>query len=156
VEAGILDEPSVQGKTLEWDLWASTGPKTTARQRFRSVQGSTAEFTFDALTIPGGENDERVLFAGKVTGRVRLDGNIEAAVEVRPSRGQRMSQAELIALQNSGRQRYGDRTALQKPFTAKPGEAVKIVVPMSVRRTTTNPATGRATTTSAPAPYESS
>jgi hypothetical protein len=156
VEAGILDEPSLQGKVVEWDLWASTGPKTTARQRFRSVQGTTAEFTFDSLAIPGSENDEHVLFAGTVTGRVRLDGNIDVAVELRPMTAERISQAELIAQLNSRRQRFGDLATLRKTFTAKPGEAVKVVVPMSVRRTTTNPTTGRTITTSAPAVYESS
>jgi hypothetical protein len=156
VEGDILDEPAVQGKTIEWDLWASTGPKTTARQRLRSGQGNTADFMFDPLPIPGSENDEHVLFVGTATGRVRLDGNIDVSVSLRPVRGGRMSQAELIATVKKQRQRYGDLALLRKTFVAKPGEAVKVVVPVSMSRTTTNPATGRATTTTVPAVYESS
>ena len=156
VEGDIRDEPAVQGKIVEWDLWASTGPKTAARQRFRSVQGNTTQFTFDLLAIPGSEDDEHVLFAGTVAGRVRLDGNIEVSVSLRPIMAGRMSQAELIAKLATQRQRYGDLASLRKAFTAKPGEAVKIVVPMNITRTTTNPATGRPTTTYVPAVYESS
>jgi hypothetical protein len=156
VEGDILDEPAVQGKSIDWDLWASTGPKTTGRQRVRSAQGNTAEFMFEPLPIPGSEIDEHVLFVGTATGRVRLDGNIDVSVSLRPVRGGRMSQAELIATVKGQRQRYGDLPSLLKTFVAKPGEAVKIVVPMSITRTTTNPATGRPTTTNAPAVYESS
>jgi hypothetical protein len=156
VEGDIRDEPAVQGKIVEWDLWASTGPKTTARQRFKSVQGNTSEFTFDVLAIPGSENDEQVLFAGTVAGRVRLDGNIEVSVSLRPITAGHTSQAELKAALAKQRQRLGDLALLRKAFTAKPGEAVKIVVPMNISRTTTNPATGQKITTYVPAVYESS
>ena len=157
VEGDIVDEPAVQGKIVEWDLWASTGPKTTARQRLRSVQGNTTQFAFDSLAVPGSEREEHVFFAGTVTGRVRQDGNIDVALELRPTTTKRISQAELIAMMNTQRQRYGGEfSTLRKVFTAKPGEAVKVVVPMSISRTTTNPSTGRPTTTYVPAVYESS
>ena len=156
VEAGITDEPSLLGKIVEWDLWASTGPKTTARQRLRSVQGDAAEFTFDSLAIPGSDNDEYVLFSGIVTGRVRLDGNIDVALDVRPMTIKRVSQAELIATFRNQRQRRGDVTPLRKNFTAKPGEAVKIVVPMFLPRKTTNSVTGRSTTEMVEPVYEMS
>jgi hypothetical protein len=146
VEAGIIDAPSLTGKVVEWDLWATTGPKTSARQKLRSVQGDTTTFTFDSVAIPGSDNDEHVLFSGTVTGRVRQDGNIDVAIDVRPTTTQRQSQAELIAMIKSNQQRRGDIATLRKSFTAKPGEAVKIVVPMFLPRATTNSASGRKTT----------
>src|SRR5436190_15043488 len=55
-EAGIRSDPSLLTKTLEWNLWASTGPKTAAHQSFKSMQGDVADFKFEALTVPGSEN----------------------------------------------------------------------------------------------------
>ena len=143
VEAGIIDAPALTGKIVEWDMWASTGPKTSARQKIRSVQGETAAFTFDPLPIPGSDNDEHVLFFGTVTGRVRQDGNVDVAIDVRPMTTKRVSQAELIAMFRNQRQQRGDVAMLRKNFTAKPGEAVKIVVPMFLPRAKTNSVTGR-------------
>jgi hypothetical protein len=143
VEAGITDAPALAAKAVEWDLWASTGPKTSARQKIRSAQGETAAFMFDALAIPGSDNDEYVVFAGTVTGRARQDGNVDIAIDVRPMTTTREKAAERIATMKNQGQRGSNVTALRKDFTAKPGEAVKIVVPMFLQRKTTNPANGR-------------
>jgi len=87
---------------------------------------------FDTLAIPGSDNDEHVLFSGAVTGRVRQDGNVDVAIDVRPMTTKRVSQAELIATLKNQRQRRGDITPLRK-----------IVVPMFLPRNTTNPASSR-------------
>jgi len=87
---------------------------------------------FDTLAIPGSDNDEHVLFSGAVTGRVRQDGNVDVAIDVRLMTTRRVSQAELIATLKNQRQRRGDITPLRK-----------IVVPMFLPRNTTNPASGR-------------
>src|SRR5439155_6922852 len=57
-EAGIRSDPSLLAKTLEWSVWASTGPKTTAHQTFKSVHGEAADFKFEPLTVPGSDNGE--------------------------------------------------------------------------------------------------
>jgi len=124
-------------------MWATTGPKTSARQKLRSVQGETTPFMFDALAIPGSDNDAHVVFSGTVTGRARQDGNVDVAIDVRPLTETGARVAELIATLKNQRQRRGGSTPLRKNFTAKPGEAVKIVVPIFLPRKTTNPATGR-------------
>ena len=48
-----------------------------------------------------------------------------------------------MATLKNQRQRGSVVTTLRKNFTAKPGEAVKIVVPMFLPRKATNPASGR-------------
>src|SRR5215471_11438359 len=53
VEGGITEDPSLQGKTIEWDLWANIGAATSPHQRLRSVQGGVAEFMFDPIAVPG-------------------------------------------------------------------------------------------------------
>jgi hypothetical protein len=153
-EADIADDPSLVGKTIEWDLWASTGPKTTSRQRLRSVQGEAAEFKFEPLAEPGSEPEEWAIFYGTVTGRVRVDGSVDVAIDVRQMRIQRiMSQIELSEMFRKRRQRGADPLPIGKSYTAKPGEAVKIVVPTGLTRRTTDPATGRTRIELAPPVY---
>jgi len=153
-EADITDDPSLAGKMLEWDLWASTGPKTTARQRLRSVQGEIAEFRFEPLAEPGSEPDQWIVFFGTVTGRAHLDGTIDVAIDVRQIAAPRiMSQAELSATLKKLQQRGAEPRPIGKTYTAKPGEAVKIVVPAGLTRRTTDPVNGGIRIESAPPVY---
>lgn len=153
-EADITDDPALAGKMIEWDLWASTGPKTTSRQKLRSVQGEAAEFRFEPLAEPGSEPDEWTLFYGTVTGRVRLDGSLDVAIDVQQVRMPRiMSQVELIAIFKKRQHQGADPLPIGKTYTAKPGEAVKIVVPTGLTRRTTDPTTGRTRIESAPPIY---
>jgi len=154
-EADITDDPSLAGKTIEWDIWASTGPKTTARLRLKSVQGESAEFRFEPLAVPGSEPDEWRMFFGTVTGRVLLDGSVDVAIDVRQLTTQRIvSQLESSAMIKRFGQRGGGGISLGKSFTAKPGEAVKIVVPTGLTRRTTDPTTGLVRLESAPLVYQ--
>ena len=151
VEAGITDDPSLQSKMLEWELWASAGRQTSALQPFRSVQGDAAEFRFDPLAARGGATGQQVEFSGTVTGRVRLDGDIDVALTVRRIDLQPLNQKDLIAFFKDADRWLGPGRsgAFQKTFTAKPGEAVKIVLPGApvspLVKTSTDPATGERT-----------
>lgn len=136
-ESDITDDPALVGKMIEWDLWATTGPKTTSRQKLRSVQGEAADFRFEPLAEPGSEPDEWAVFYGTVTGRVRLDGTIDVAIDARQLRTPRiMSPIELTAMFKKFQERGADPLSIGKNYTAKPGEAVKIVVPASLTRRT--------------------
>ena len=153
-EADITDDPPLAGKMLEWDLWASTGPKTTARQRLKSAQGEIAEFRFEPLAVPGSEPDEWTMFFGTITGRVHLDGTVDVAIDVQQIRTERiMSQVELITMVKKRSQRGAAPLPIGKSYTAKPGEAVKIVVPTGLTRRVTDPATGRTRFETAPPIY---
>jgi hypothetical protein len=143
VEAGITEEPSLQGKTIDWDLWASVGPTTAPHQRLRSVQGDGVDFSFDPIAVSGSVDDRREWLSGTVTGRVRLDGNIDVSLDVRAGYMQRiLSQAEVIAMFKNQRLR-GTPSGFVKNFVAKPGEAVKIVMPAKIQPATTGPVTGK-------------
>jgi hypothetical protein len=154
-EAGIRSDPSLLTKTLEWSLWASTGPKTSNHQTVKSVQGHAAEFMFEPLTVPGSENGEQMLFFGTVIGRARLDGDVEVAIDVNRITMQPLANpAELIA---RFKERIGGGVGVfRKNLTAKPGEAVKIVVPTGLLRKTTDPVTGKVRLESVPPVYEMS
>jgi hypothetical protein len=157
VEGGLTDDPSLQGKIVEWDVWGGVG-STTSRQKLRSVQGEAGEFRFDPIAVPGQANGREVFLSGTVTGRVRLDGNIDVAIFVRRMTMQKISQAELIALLRKQRERGTDGGGFRKNFTAKPGETVKIVLPRNAvsQVTATGPVTGRPIVNSVPEAFETS
>ena len=91
--AGITDDPSLRSTAIEWDLWASTGPQTSVHETLTSAQGGSTEFRFDSIAVPGGSNDRQVMFSSIVTGRVRLDGDIDVATTVQRMRWERTNQA---------------------------------------------------------------
>jgi hypothetical protein len=155
-DADIADDPPLVGKVIEWDLWASAGPKTTAHQAAKSVQGETAEFRFDPLTVPGDENDEQILFFGAVTGRARLDGDIDVAIDVGQLTIKRLEKPGEVLARFKKRVGPGPTWTFRKTLTAKPGEAVKIVVPTGLQRRTTDPATGKNRIEFVPPVYEMS
>jgi len=142
IEASLSEDPSLRAKNIEWDLWASLGPTTVPHQRLRSVQGNPVEFAFDSMAVPGSADNRHESLYGTVTGRVRLDGRIEIAIDVSSVYAQKIvGQDEVIALLSKQRQR-GTR-GFRKDFTAKPGEAVKIVMPVRVQPATAGPVTGK-------------
>jgi hypothetical protein len=130
VSASIADDRVLSGKTLEWDVWLSSGANVEpAHRAFTSPQGESAAFEFEPLatnqTLPGGE----ILFAqvyGQVRGRVRSDGSIDIALN--------MNRLVDVDLGSGSRGVRPPRNAIrtgsgQKNFTLKPGETVKIVLP---------------------------
>jgi hypothetical protein len=156
VVAGIQDDPALVNKTIEWDLWLSTDPRTAVHQVLASLQGDKAEFQFDPLSVRTGVGGavQGVLCYGDLTGRVRLDGAIDVALNMQRVLGTLADPTNLMRFKKNSQRFRSSASSGQKNFTMEPGETVKIVLPAlntsSPVRTITDPVTGERTTTAVP------
>jgi hypothetical protein len=126
--ASVIEDPALQGKTIEWDLWLQSDLQGAPMHRaLTSPQGASATFAFDSIassTIqPGGVNDVLVQVFGQLRGRVRADGSIDVALNTNRVTSWGIVNIALL------RQFHLGRGFGEKNFTMKPGEAVKIVLP---------------------------
>jgi hypothetical protein len=131
VTAGIIEDSTLLGKTLEWDLWFSGARTQSVHRALTSPQGESAAFQFQpvattATQLNGKVDAVFVQVYGQLRGRIRLDGSIDVALNTN-----RIVNFDLSAKPNSTLPRRLSPAggSGQKNFTIKPGEAVKIVLP---------------------------
>jgi hypothetical protein len=122
--ASVVEDPALQGKTIEWDLWLESDLQgAPMHAALTSPQGASATFAFDSIAGSGGANEVLVQVLGQLRGRVRADGSIDVALNTNRVTSWGIVNIALLRQFHSGRG-FGE-----KRFTMKPGEAVKIVLP---------------------------
>jgi hypothetical protein len=129
--AGIIEDPAVAPRTVEWDVWFSGGREArTAHQTLTSAHGEAVFFRLDAVPstatqLNGQADDVWVEVYGQVRGRMRPDGQLDVAVNTQ----RRSGGGGQVSPTSSPKKLASAGGSGQKNFTIRPGETVKIVLP---------------------------